>query len=181
LDGIGIGATRLLGQHTGASVALEIAATRSDRVSKLILVGCPDYDPDVRAEKLAGSKSPFELDTDGRYLRYLWDVTASGPLWTGWAGAAQITQSVLNRLKAGPNQHFATLAVFEQDARERIPRIRCPVLLIHGDTDPFAARQPQILPLFTDARHAIMPDTAGVPMQQRPEDFAAHLLEFLRD
>ncbi|MCS7003432.1 MAG: alpha/beta hydrolase, partial [Dehalococcoidia bacterium] len=87
MDGVGVGQTALLGHHTGASIAVEIAATYPDRVTALILSGCPDYDPDVRPAKIAGIV-PMPIEPDGSHLLKAWERVNAG--MRGWATLEQI-------------------------------------------------------------------------------------------
>ncbi|MCS7002481.1 MAG: alpha/beta fold hydrolase, partial [Dehalococcoidia bacterium] len=64
-DALGLQRPHLLGFHTGAAFAAEAAARAPDRVDRLVLCGCPDFDPDTIPAKLAHHQ-PFEPTADGR-------------------------------------------------------------------------------------------------------------------
>lgn len=73
LDALGIGRSRVLGQHTGAAIATEVAASYPDRVEKLVLVGSPDWEEENRVS-LRQKKSPaVELTTDGSHSLEVWE------------------------------------------------------------------------------------------------------------
>ena len=54
-----------------------------------------------------------------------------------------------------------------------------PTLLLYGERDPFATRQPALAALFADGRAERMDGAGASPMQQRPADYARRLLAFL--
>lgn len=51
LNTLGISKTSIVGHHTGASIAVEVAAAYPKLVDKLILSGCPHYTPEMREER----------------------------------------------------------------------------------------------------------------------------------
>jgi pimeloyl-ACP methyl ester carboxylesterase len=177
LDRIGVERAHLLGHHTGAAIAVEFAATYPDRVLKLVLSGCPDYDPEVRPQKIATSAQPATIDPDGSHLQRAWQRVAAG--MQGWATVEQIHRSVVDTLKAGPTFYYAYLAVFTQDVRTRIPHITAPTLLISGETDLFVERQEQLRPLFRQAETYVFRGAGALTMIQRPDEFCRVVSEFL--
>ena len=44
LDGLGVASTAVVGHHTGAVIAMELAASLPDRVERLVLSSCPFVD-----------------------------------------------------------------------------------------------------------------------------------------
>jgi len=177
LDALGIQKANILGHHTGAAFASEFASMYPDRVNKLVLSGQPDYDPEVRPQKIAGIQ-PAEIDPDGSHLEKAWARSAPG--MKRWATPEQIHRAVVDNLKAGPKYYFAYLAVFNQDVRTRIPKITAPTLLLSGENDTFVERQAQIQPLFKSAEAHVFKDTGAITMQEKPEEFAKVVTDFLK-
>lgn len=178
LDELRIETCALIGLHTGASLAVETAATFPKRITRIVLIGCPDYDPDVRQQKLTGAVETV-LAPSAEHLAELWTLTTTG-MWQGWASREIMQRALLDRLSAEPRVNAATRAVFQQHVRDLIPAIRAPVLLIYGEGDPFATRQPLLAPLFRSARLVELPGIGGIPMQQDPAGFATIVGPFLR-
>ena len=176
MDALGIAKASIVGLHTGAAMAVEIAAAYPDRVSKLVLCGCPDYDSDVRAGRIAAIK-PLTVDVNGEHFNQAWSRVAAQ--MQGWASPEQMHRSAVDILKARATDHFATLAVIANDVRDAIPKITAPTLLATGERDVFASRQPQIAPLFRSAESYIFEGSSGLPMIERPEAFVRVIDSFL--
>ncbi|WP_072803196.1 alpha/beta fold hydrolase [Rhodococcoides yunnanense] len=75
LDGLGIASADVLGHHTGALVALDLAARMPHRVDHLILSSCPYTGPDQRKSRArAGGVDQVEQSEDGQHLLQLWQL-----------------------------------------------------------------------------------------------------------
>jgi pimeloyl-ACP methyl ester carboxylesterase len=177
LDALGIEKAYVIGHHTGAAFASEFASTYPDRVIKLVLSGQPDYDPEVRPQKIAGIQ-PADVQADGSHLEKAWQRSAPG--MKRWATPEQIHRAVVDNLKAGPKYYFAYLAVFNQDVRTRIPKIAAPTLLVSGENDVFVERQEQLKPMFKSAETYVFKDTGAITMQEKPEEFAKLVTDFFK-
>ncbi|MFN8532365.1 MAG: alpha/beta hydrolase [Dehalococcoidia bacterium] len=177
LDSLGIDRANVLGHHTGASIAVEFAATYPDRVIKLVLSGCPDYDPEVRPQKIATSAQPSPIDEGGEHLARAWARVSGG--MKSWATLEQIHRSALDTLKAGPNFYYSYLAVFTQDVRTRIPKITAPTLLVSGENDIFVERQEQIRPMFKEAKTYVFKGAGALTMMERTDEFCRVVTDFL--
>ena len=176
LEALGVRRAALLGTHTGAAIALELAASRPRLVTRLVLSGLPDYGPGEREAKIAGAL-PAAPSPEGAHLRQAWE-RAADPMW-GRTSLAQVTRSAVDSVRAIPGRHHGPLAVFRYHGRERIPLVRAPALLLYGERDPFAAAQPRLAALFAAGRPERIEGGGASPMQQRPADYAERLLAFL--
>ena len=176
LSALGVERAALVGTHTGAAIALELSASRPRLVTRLVLAGLPDYEPAEREEKVR-SALPARLDPDGAHLLQAWE-RASDPMW-GRGSLAQAARSAVDSVRALPGRHHGPLAVFRYHARERIPSVGAPTLLLYGERDPFAALQPGLARLFRDGRSERLEGGGASPMQQRPRDYAERLLAFI--
>ncbi len=178
LKALAVGRAALVGTHTGAAIALELAASRPRFVTRLVLSGLPDYEPDEREGKIAGAH-PASPMPDGAHLLQAWE-RAADPMW-GRTSLAQVARSAVDSVRALPDRHHGPLAVFRYHARERIPLVRARALLLYGGHDPFAAIQPRLAGLFADGRSEHIEGGGASPMQQRPADYAGRLLAFLTE
>lgn len=176
LDALGVGSAALLGTHTGAAIALELSASRPRLVERLVLCGLPDYEPAEREEKVAGAL-PQLPEPDGAHLLQAWE-RASDPMW-GRGSLEQAARSAVDSVRALPDRHYGPLAVFRYHARERIPLVQAPELLLYGERDPFAARQPRLAALFRNGRSERLEGGGASPMQHRPRDYAERLIAFI--
>ena len=176
LSALGVESAALLGTHTGASIALEVSASRPRLVTRLVLSGLPDYEPAEREEKVRAAL-PAHLEPHGAHLLQAWE-RASDPMW-GRGSLAQAARSAVDSVRALPGRHHGPLAVFRYHARERIPLVKAPTLLLYGERDPFAALQPELAGLFRNGRSERLDGGGASPMQQRPAGYAERLLAFL--
>ena len=173
LDGLGIGRLRLLGQHTGASIAVEAAATRPDRITTTTS-SCS------AARITTRTFAPKASSPARKAPRSSWTPTArtcascgtspsrdrSGPAGRRIEPIAQL--SSFNRLNAGPSAYFATLAVFQQDARDRIPHIEGPPSSSTATPTLSPPANRRSCPSSSTPGTSKCPTPSGVPMQQRP-------------
>lgn len=177
LDRLGIKKTHLLGHRTGASIAVEVAATYPDRVEKLVLSGCPDFDESERTA-LDFPRPKRELTPDGSYLLTRWQRTVAN-LGEG-VTPEQILRSSMMGNKAAPHPHWAYEAVYAQDMHERIGRITSPTLLLYGERDPFASWLPVLVPLFHNVQVQLIPGTHALTMYHTPTEFCRYVTAFLK-
>ena len=176
LSALGVEKAALLGTHTGAAIALELSASRPRLVTRLVLSGLPDYEPAEREEKVRAAL-PAHLEPHGAHLLQAWE-RASDPMW-GRGSLEQAARSAVDSVRALTGRHHGPLAVFRYHARERIPLVEAPTLLLYGERDPFAALQPHLAALFPDGRSERLEGGGASPMQQRPQDYAERLLAFI--
>ncbi|MFN8533681.1 MAG: alpha/beta hydrolase [Dehalococcoidia bacterium] len=148
LDALGWERTHLVGRLTGCSIAVEAAAAAPQRFERLVLSGLPDYDDEVRVQKLAGL-SPIVLRADGSQANSIWSFLRNGnptlPLET-------VETMTIAMLRAGPLNEEAHRAVFSYDPKGRLPAIVSPTLLLYGQHDYFQDRIEIVRPLFRDVQ-----------------------------
>lgn len=177
LDALGIRPVAVFGHHTGASIALDLAAAYPDYVSRLMMSGCPYYTPEERHERLTAPRfKPMEINAGGAYLTDAWALArprmpVSGPPgWHRW---------VLAKLMAGPRGEEAHHAVFQYNETARLPLVRCPTLLMSGDKDTFLNKLDATCKLIPNCRTKVITG-GGVLTVEYPEALAAAILEYLK-
>jgi pimeloyl-ACP methyl ester carboxylesterase len=176
LDSIGIGKTSVVGHHTGASIAVELAVTYPEQVEKLVLSGCPVN----RGEPIPGFMQPIQIKEDGSHLIAVWERAKSfGPR----APVQIINEMALEYLKAGPRGEEAHQASFRYDVLPKLPLIKCPTLVLSGRKDLFVSEVENIRKLIPRSKSLIIegPGTGPAIIRRRPEAFAESLLSFLGD
>ncbi len=78
LNALGIEKTSIIGHHTGAGLAVELAATWPERVDKLVLSGCPYREEAERQEFLSHLlEHSMNIKEDGSFLLQRWQVYKS--------------------------------------------------------------------------------------------------------
>ncbi|MDE0801158.1 MAG: alpha/beta hydrolase [Rhodospirillaceae bacterium] len=77
IKALGFDKVHLFGHHTGASLAIEIATTDSDRVSSLMMIGPVVLTAEERQAFGGVYPQPFELKADGSHLQTMWEYVES--------------------------------------------------------------------------------------------------------
>lgn len=130
-DALGLGDLTLLGQHTGAVVACEVAVQQPARVNGLVLQGLPLYSEAEREEKKRSYAPGYVPSPDGSHLRVIWDrVQGLYPELP----VDECNRQVLEYLATGPDYATAYRAVFDYEVPAQALR-EVPIALVHGDRD----------------------------------------------
>lgn len=181
LDHLGIERAHVVGHHTGGVIAVEMAATRPDRVLGLVLSSTPFTNADFR--KVRAERPPIdevEPQPDGSHLTALWGKRQGfyppdrPDLLLAFVSDALV---VMDDVEGG---HTAVATYRMEDV---IDRVVAPTLLIRATDDPFAfPHGEELREQLVNAASIDMVDIAGgmVPLpDQLPEAFAAAVLDFL--
>jgi pimeloyl-ACP methyl ester carboxylesterase len=180
LDALGIARCALVGHHTGALVAIELAAGVPERVTGLVLSSPPWPDAAYRRSYPGPAVDTAEHTPDGRHLLTLWGQRA--PHYP--APATDLLDRFLHdALTPGLDPAAGHRACARYVVEARIGLVRAPVLLLGADADPFA--WPNVEPVRTHLTGAASVTTVIVPggtvalMEHRPVEVATAVLPFL--
>ena len=177
LDALGAQRASIVGHHTGAVIAMEIAASFPDRVDKLILSAPAMVDDEHR--RLYGDKPPVdevERKLDGSHLVELWQMRA--PFYP--KDIDLLERFVADALKAGDRSGGGHLTVAHYDMEPKLPLITCPTLIIKPTEDPFAAPEAEKLaPHLPQAEMVDLPGGMIPAPDQLPEEFARIVTDYL--
>lgn len=159
----------LLGYHTGAYIAAELAIARPDLVERLVLIGIPYFqalDLDAWRAKLAARHRLVDrLDQfDERWRYFVTDRDASVTLRRGFA-------NFVDELKAWPDGWWAHEAMFAYDSDARLPLIPCPTLVINpaGHLAPASRAAAALIP---DCVVDEWPHWSGPVLESAPDGIA---------
>ena len=177
-DALGIARLSLVGHHTGAVIATEIAAAYPERIEAAVLSACPLVDERFRA----GHAKPSRIDNvaprpDGSHLAELWRIRQA---FYPEGDIDLLERFIVDALKAGPRAAEGHAVVARYVMETRLPLIRCPVLIIAPKADPYA--YPAARPLAERIPGARYVEIEGgmVPLpDQMPARFAEVVTEFL--
>lgn len=177
-EGLGLPGFTVVGHHTGAVIALEMAAQAPERVRALVLSSCPYVDAQRRERHgqhpVVDAVKPH---ADGGHLLELW----RGRQGFYPAGDMRLLQRfVADALLSDGRAAQGHLTVNRYHMEARIGLVRCPTLLIGATDDPHA--YPAVPRLAQAIPHAQRVDIAGgmVPLpEQLPREFAAAIGGFL--
>ncbi|MEE2060318.1 alpha/beta fold hydrolase [Rhodococcus artemisiae] len=177
-DALGLGRVSIVGHHTGAVVAVEIAAAHPDRIEALVLSGMPFVDAARR--RIVADRAPIDHvvpKADGSHLERLWNNRA--PYYPSdrpdlLDRLVHDATGVLDSVEEGH------LAVNRYLMEERIGLITAPTLVLCGELDTFSLPdQPAITAALTGARSDVLPGTGVPAVDHKPEQFASAVRGFL--
>jgi 3-oxoadipate enol-lactonase len=187
LDELGVEETALVGNSMGGNIAIDVTFAAPERVWALVLIGSGHPGVERSPEITDYNERENELleagDLDGAVdlnLRFWLDGPRRGPDAVDpavRAGVAEMQRLALENY----------LALEEEPGPETSPEgsptdIRCPTLVLVGDQDQpdqikagdrYAAEIP-------GARKAVVAGAAHIPSLERPDEFDALVLDFLR-
>jgi pimeloyl-ACP methyl ester carboxylesterase len=177
LDALDIGRTALVGHHTGGYIAIEIAATRPERVSALVLSGVALHRVDRRLEHARTAQvDDARPELDGSHLLSLWQQRA------GFypEDVDLLERFMIDCLRAGELAAEGHRIVGRYAVEQRLPLVSCPALLIAPTADPYAF--PAVPGLDAALPHASVTPIEGgmVPLpDQLPGPYADAVETFL--
>lgn len=149
-DALGLAEFDVLGHHTGATFALEVAATHPERVRGSVFFGLlalKDEDRDFWANVLL---KPYELDRAMDFVDTF--VKPKVADIVPGADGSQLQRELIAALQAGPAYWWAYDAVCRHDSYDRLARLRGRVLFLNATEDD---------PLLVTAMRAAAPAVPG--------------------
>ncbi|MDA4129215.1 MAG: alpha/beta hydrolase [Thaumarchaeota archaeon] len=179
LDSLGIKRAHVVGHHTGAVVAIEIAASYPARVNKLVLSAAAYVDEERRKE-IQGRRSVdfVEVRPDGSHLAEMWQIRMA---FYPKNRPDLLTRFVSDALKAKENIELGHHLVALYSVPEKLPKITAPTLALCGTDDPYC--YPDLKKIGNGIKGS---EVVGVPggmvplVDQMPDEFSRIVLEFLR-
>lgn len=157
----------LYGTHTGAAVAIELAARHRGKVRRLIIDGVPLFDAATAAEMARTYAPVITPDHDGthllrahgfcrdQFLFFPWhDRSASAARGAGLPPADALFAFVRDVLKALPTIPGLYRAAFTYPAAERLAQVTQPTLCLAPSGDTLAEPTRRALALLADGRLA---------------------------
>ncbi|OGA12406.1 MAG: hypothetical protein A3G25_05130 [Betaproteobacteria bacterium RIFCSPLOWO2_12_FULL_63_13] len=178
MDALGLERVDLVGHHTGALVAAQIAADYPDRVRKLVLWGLAMYVDALRAsrERLKNERPP-DYDVQGNELVSFWSRQRSlaGEAFTAELGVRAMIE-MLQTGSARPWGHWAG----QQCEREAVlARVAHPALVMGGERDPLWPGIEAAASLIPHARFHVLRGAGLYVTDEFPEEFARLVTQFL--
>ena len=178
LDALGIERAAVVGHHTGAVIATEIAAAYPARIDAAVLSAPALVDATFRAKHAQPSRvDNVERRADGSHLAELWRIRQP---WYPEGDIDLLERFVVDAIKAGPRAVEGHAVVARYVMETRLPLIRCPVLIVAPTADPHA--YPAARPLAERIAGSRLVEIVGgmIPLpDQMPREFAAVVQEFL--
>jgi len=179
LDVLEIDCASVMGHHVGSRVAAEVAATRPERVEKLILSGCPYYSPAERKKLREDPKyQHIAIRDDGAFLTDLWQ-TYRHRWGDGDIPPALLCRLVAITMQALPRPYNIHDAVFSHDIEPKLRQLKCPTLLISGSKDVFYHKLEPVSRLIADCRTQVIENAGYFICLEKPVELARAISGFL--
>ena len=144
----------LVGHHTGACIAVELAARYPELAASLTLIGPVPLTPEERAEFARHFGLPFTPTVSGGYLldnwQYLRDLGAA-------ADVDLMHREMVDMLRAWTGRVQSYAAVWDQDFTGFYRQVACPLLVMAAADD--------VLYPFLERATALRPDAATHPVE----------------
>ena len=133
LDALELESVDLVGHHTGASIAIELAATHPERVRRLALAGVLAFDEEaVRAEWRSYLDShKFDLDTGGAFLETYPKPMLAADQQFSPDDPERYWLELVAYLQAGPRFWWSYNAVVEHRAFDLLGGLQPPTLVLN--------------------------------------------------
>ena len=166
-----------VGNSVGAVLATETAASFPDRVDKLVLVGCPVWDPHSASQRLQEFSGQYDKHglPKPRTLEELKAATTFADPKPEWVDATNRT-----RAQAGVwvGKLMQSLAYY--DIMSRLPRIQAgATLVMYGEVDRLRDGEELLHNNIVNASKTVLPGLGHIPQIEDPEVFIGALLSFL--
>lgn len=181
-EALGLERFAVMGHHTGAVVAVEVAAVAADRVAGVVLSAPAYTGPEFRAEQAdgPGGVDDAEVDDEGGHLVTWWNQRR--PHYP--AGRPDLlNRYVRDALAPGVDPLEGHLACARYVMEDRIGLVAAPVLILGADADPFAFPDVEVVrERLTGSRSVDVTVIEGgmIPLtEQLPEAVAAAVVPFL--
>ncbi len=169
-----IGKADLVGYHTGATIAIEIARQHPERVRRLILVGIPAFTPEESAA-FEASPWPKPFDDEGEAAAASWRSSLQ------WRGPGQSDESVRRwfdqKTANGPNSWWGARAALRYPTVEALRDIKAPILFVRPKDDLWESSL-RVLPSIPDAARKDLPQYGFGLFETAPEEMAEMAREF---
>lgn len=170
IEALGLGSCHIVGHHTGAAIAAELAASRPDLTSSVTLIGplALTAEDRVVSAKLYGK--PFLPNQSGSYLLDTWEYLRVGG---AVADVSLIHREMIGMLRAYAARPMAYNAVWTQDFDKAFLAIRAPIQIACAQDDvlwPFFERAKS---LRSDAVAVVLPGGSNFEPDLDPEPVAA--------
>jgi pimeloyl-ACP methyl ester carboxylesterase len=179
IDSFGSGPCALVGAHTGASIALELAANwMPERTTHLVLSGMSLHSETENAafRKIIGQPV---IKRDGSHLIEGWNKRVKR-----WAEAnnddlEMLHWGMIEQLRVYKRFHWAFEATFAHDNKSAMKKLTCPTYFLIGERDSLVANEEIWAELVPQAERKIVAGAGGRLPYAEPELYAREVLGFL--
>ena len=126
LDNLRLRRVDLLGVHTGAAIAAELALQRPTTVRRIVMVGIPLHTAAERAA-FPAAPAPLAAAADGSHALGEWQRALAAQ---GGQSLAQVSAACADALRSGPDGWWGTAATVAWVGHERLAQVTQPTLVL---------------------------------------------------
>ncbi len=165
----------ILGDHTGAVIAMHIAAFNKNLVNSLILNGIPCFDKQERADRYQNANYN-QPQPDGSHLLKRWK---SVRMLSGTQASDKVVErNFIEALRGGPFAHWGHKAVFSYKLIEILDHIKQPTLILKP-RDGLQDRTDKYSSKINNAIVKDLPNEDYGFLEYKSKEFASEILSFL--
>lgn len=165
----------LMGYHTGALIAAELAIQKPEQVRRVVLTALPLFSAQEREAYHRQNHTPV-LSDDGSHLVREWQRTLE------YRGAGMTLENAAEgfaeKLRNGPNAWWGASASHQYAANERLPLVKQPVLLLRPKDHTWELTA-QARQLLRGVKVVDLPDFGFGVLDVAPGVVAQHVRAFL--
>ncbi len=175
-DELGLEEFAVVGTHTGASIAVQIAVQAAPgRVTHAVLSGIPLMRPETRASLLATWAPETPPQADGSHFAEVWGRYAA----QGDPPPDFITTLACSLFSVWDRYNWAYNAAFRYDPAPDLPSLACPTLFLTAASDLLLRADERALRAVPDGRMEVVEGRSHPLPWCVPERFAREIADFV--
>jgi pimeloyl-ACP methyl ester carboxylesterase len=164
----------IIGYHTGALIAIELAITRPKQVRKLVIVGLAAFNAQEQ-KRFSAQPWPRPVREDGAHLVEEWKRSMQ------WRGRGQTLEMIARgfaaKLSSGSNAWWGARAAMYYPTIERIRLVKQPMLILRPKDDLWDVSL-RVKPATPQAQWKDMPQYGFGLFEVAPKEIAALVRDF---
>ena len=179
LVALGVGRAAIVGHHTGAAIAVEVAAAYPKHVVALVLSASPFVD---KARRMEVREVGHGIDhavprIDGGHVAELWSMRQA---FYPPDRVDLMERFIVDALKAGSRAAEGHRVVDRYEMETRLPLVRCPALVVAPTADPHAYPHAPKVAAAIAGSTLVEIENGMVPLpDQKPAEFTDVVHHFL--
>jgi len=178
LSAIGIDKASIVGHHTGASIAVEVAATYPDRVDKLIVSGVPFWSPEDWENYFTGVASRLKPPAeDGSFLLDWWNLLRK---FSPQSTPEFLLKPMALVIDGHTKPYDSHSAVARHKIKECVSLIKSPTLFISGSEDMFLDKLDALKSVVPRSKTLVIEGGGVLICFEKPDEFAQAIIDFMK-